>query len=56
LTTIGRHARNRPRSAIIWPMKPWSTELRGRFEEHTFTSTVLRGNPLGDPSDRPLWV
>ncbi len=37
-------------------MKPWSIPFRGRLEEHVFESTVLRGNPLGDPSDRPLWV
>ena len=37
-------------------MKPWSTPFRGRLEEHVFESAVLRGNPLGDPSDRPLWV
>ncbi len=37
-------------------MKPWSSPLRGRLEEHVFSSAVLRGNALGDPSDRPLWV
>jgi S-formylglutathione hydrolase FrmB len=37
-------------------MKPWSTEPRGRFEEHTFESSVLRGNLPGDPTWRPLWV
>jgi S-formylglutathione hydrolase FrmB len=37
-------------------MLPWSVEVRGRFEEHTFDSRVLRGNPLGDPHQRPLWV
>jgi Putative esterase len=37
-------------------MEPWSPESRGRFEEHVFESEVLRGNPLGDPSARPLWV
>jgi S-formylglutathione hydrolase FrmB len=31
-------------------------ELRGRFEEHTLESELLRDNPLGDPSHRPLWV
>jgi hypothetical protein len=35
---------------------PWSSALRGRFEEHAFQSTVLRHNPLGDPAERPLWV
>ena len=28
----------------------------GRFEELTLDSAALRGNPLGDPSERPLWV
>ena len=37
-------------------MQPWSSDLRGRFEEHTFESHTLRGNPLGDPHERPLWV
>ena len=37
-------------------MKPWSVELSGRIEENTFTSEALRGNPLGDPNERPLWV
>ncbi|MCC6383305.1 MAG: enterochelin esterase [Dehalococcoidia bacterium] len=35
---------------------PWSFSLRGRFEEHTFESEVRRGNRLGDPATRPLWV
>jgi S-formylglutathione hydrolase FrmB len=35
---------------------PWSIEFAGRFEEHTFDSDALRGNPLGDPHARPLWV
>ncbi len=37
-------------------MYPWSGELRGRYEELTFESNVLKGNPLGDPYQRPLWV
>jgi hypothetical protein len=37
-------------------MGPWSFELHGRYEERTFQSTVLEGNPLGDPAERPLWV
>ena len=37
-------------------MLPWSIEMRGRFEEHTFESAALRDNPLGDPYHRPLWV
>jgi len=37
-------------------MLPWSSELRGRYEETIFHSEVLKGNPLHDPSERPLWV
>jgi hypothetical protein len=37
-------------------MDPWSTELRGRFDEHVVESDLLRGNVLGDPHRRPLWV
>jgi S-formylglutathione hydrolase FrmB len=37
-------------------MLPWSAELAGRLEEHVITSDLLRGNPLGDPHQRPLWV
>jgi len=37
-------------------MQPWSRPLRGRFEEHVVVSEALRGNPLGDPHERPLWV
>jgi hypothetical protein len=37
-------------------MKPWSRELRGTLHEHVIASEALRGNPLGDPSERPLWV
>ena len=37
-------------------MEPWGSEPAGRFEEHVFTSDALRGNPLGDPHERPLWV
>ena len=37
-------------------MLPWSIDMRGRFEEHRFDSAALRGNPLGHPSQRPLWV
>src|SRR3982751_5080525 len=29
---------------------------RGRFERATIESEALRGNPLGDPHERPLWV
>jgi S-formylglutathione hydrolase FrmB len=37
-------------------MAPRSSEPAGRFEEHVFVSDALRGNPLGDPHERPLWV
>jgi S-formylglutathione hydrolase FrmB len=37
-------------------MEPWSYELAGRYEEHAFESEVLKGNALGDPHVRPLWV
>jgi hypothetical protein len=37
-------------------VKPWRVDFRGRFEEQTVRSRVLEGNPLGDPSERPLWV
>jgi len=37
-------------------MLPWSGELAGRLEEHVIASELLRGNPLGDPCERPLWV
>ena len=37
-------------------MLPWSAELAGRFDEQIFDSTLLRGNPLGDPHERPVLV
>ena len=37
-------------------MLPWFADLAGRLDEHVFDSTLLRDNPLGDPSHRPLWV
>src|SRR4051812_7268200 len=37
-------------------MEPWSREPAGRFDEHVLSSDALRGNPLGDPAERPLWV
>ena len=30
--------------------------MRGHLDEHVFMSDLLRGNPLGDPHERPLWV
>lgn len=37
-------------------MLPWSAPLAGRIDENVITSEALRGNPLGDPYERPLWV
>ena len=37
-------------------MLPWSVELAGRFDEVVFESDLLKGNPLGDPFQRPLWI
>ena len=37
-------------------MRPWAEDPAGSFEELTFESEALRGNPLGDPHERPLWV
>jgi len=37
-------------------MLPWSAEIAGSFDEHVFDSQALRGNALGDPPSRPLWV
>ena len=37
-------------------MLPWSADLAGRIDRQLITSEVLRGNRLGDPAERPLWV
>jgi hypothetical protein len=37
-------------------MLPWSASLSGRLDELVLDSPALRDNPLGDPSERPLWV
>jgi len=37
-------------------MLPWSAEISGRIDELTITSELLRGNPLGDPFERPVMV
>lgn len=37
-------------------MLPWSAPLAGRIDELVFESRTLRGNALGDPTSRPLWV
>jgi Putative esterase len=36
--------------------EPWSIEWAGRIDELVIESEALRGNPLGDPHRRPLWV
>ena len=35
---------------------PWSGPLAGQMHEHVVASRALEGNPLGDPTERPLWV
>jgi S-formylglutathione hydrolase FrmB len=37
-------------------MAPWPATLAGRLDKVTVASELLRGNPLGDPHERPLWV
>src|SRR5689334_16952134 len=37
-------------------MLPWASDLNGRLDELTLASEALRGNPLGDPHVRPVWV
>ncbi|MEH1126773.1 alpha/beta hydrolase [Micromonospora sp. CPCC 206061] len=37
-------------------MLPWDVELAGRLDRVTIESKLLRGNPLGDPHQRPIWV
>jgi S-formylglutathione hydrolase FrmB len=37
-------------------MRPWSVEYQGRIDELELVSDALRGNPLGDPNVRPVWV
>ena len=37
-------------------MRPWSAEIRGRFDELALESEALKTNRLGDPYVRPLWV
>jgi S-formylglutathione hydrolase FrmB len=37
-------------------MLPWSAAMAGQLDEHVITSELLRGNPLGDPHERPVWV
>jgi hypothetical protein len=35
---------------------PWSRPLAGSFDRLVVESELLAGNPLGDPTRRPLWV
>src|SRR6184192_1133203 len=44
------------RGGRIAAVQPWSRDSVGRFDEHTLESEALRGNRLGDPHVRPLWV
>jgi hypothetical protein len=37
-------------------VEPWNRTFAGRVEELEIDSRALRGNPLGDPHIRPLWV
>ena len=37
-------------------MLPWSADLHGRLDTGVIDSTALRGNPLGDPAQRPIQV
>ena len=37
-------------------MLPWSADLRGRIDQQTIASELLKDNPLKDPYERPLWV
>jgi pimeloyl-ACP methyl ester carboxylesterase len=37
-------------------MRRWGEELEGQLDRLTIESDALRGNPLGDPHARPLWV
>ena len=37
-------------------MLPWEAELAGRIDRGVIDSQLLRGNPLGDPHERPVWV
>ena len=47
-----------PEPLIRWSAYPnaYPGPLAGRLEQHTITSRLLAGNPLGDPADRPVEV
>lgn len=38
------------------PGRWWLPDLAGRIDENVIESPALAGNPLGDPTERPLWV
>src|ERR1700722_20087786 len=44
----------RPTTTPLGP--PWQRPLKGRFEQLVVESEALAGNPLGDPTRRPLYV
>src|SRR3954453_6842306 len=35
---------------------PWSRPLAGELDRLVVEAGLLEGNPLGDPTRRPLWV
>jgi len=35
---------------------PWRADLAGRLDEQVIVSELLKGNPRGDPYERPLWI
>ena len=35
---------------------PWERPMHGTLDRLVVESEALAGNPLGDPSRRPLWV
>jgi S-formylglutathione hydrolase FrmB len=37
-------------------MSYWKREPAGELHRETIESELLRGNPLGDPHERPIWV
>ena len=37
-------------------LPPWRFDTKGRYQEHQFQSKALEGNPLRDPSTRPIWI
>src|SRR5579864_287470 len=50
-----RHRRD-PCSSRLGAVLPWSADLAGRIDEQVISSELLRGNPLGDPYERPVLV